>query len=151
MSLTAATDTRFDAYFAKGYLELIEGDPVRHDSGNGVLVSEKFAELNGLSVGDAFTLKQSDVYDSAELKDTDTVTEVRVQGIFREVAESTAGFSGWSASNTMYCTYDTLTSVRPTTRRTGSTRSPSTWTTPPIWSASWQTSRRAITGRTTSR
>ncbi len=119
VSLTAATDTRFDAYFAKGYLELIEGDPVRHDSGNGVLVSEKFAELNGLSVGDAFTLKQSDVYDSAELKDTDTVTEVRVQGIFREVAESTAGFSGWSASNTMYCTYDTLTSVRPTHKEDG--------------------------------
>ena len=75
--------------------------------------------MNGLSVGDAFTLKQSDVYDSAELKDTDTVTEVRVQGIFREVAESTAGFSGWSASNTMYCTYDTLTSVRPTHKEDG--------------------------------
>ncbi|WP_087194228.1 FtsX-like permease family protein [Gordonibacter sp. An230] len=117
--LTASTDTRFDAYFAKGYLELIEGEPVRHDSGDGVLVSERFAELNGLSVGDAFTLKQSSVYDSDELKDTDTVTEVRVQGIFREVAESTAGFSGWSASNTVYCTYDTLASVRPTHKDDG--------------------------------
>ena len=72
--IVANTNSEDDSYFTDGGFELTEGNAITPENKNTVLLHEKFAERNGLSVGD--TMRLSDVTDENRTSD------VTVAGIF---------------------------------------------------------------------
>lgn len=54
--VVANSDSREDSYFTEGGFELVEGDPITTEEGNLVLIHEKFAQRNELTVGDTMLL-----------------------------------------------------------------------------------------------
>lgn len=116
----AVSDSSFDSYFANGYLKLIDGDPITEDSGDGVLVSKGFAEKNGLSIGDTFSVRRATVHARmAGIDVGDTRTQVRVAGIFEPTAKSQADLASWSIDNAIFGTISTLDHARRGTAEQG--------------------------------
>ncbi len=72
--VVANGDSENDSYFTEAGFELTEGNAITSESESAVLLHEKFAERNGLSVGD--TMQLSDVTDEKRMID------VTVVGIF---------------------------------------------------------------------
>ncbi len=116
----AVSDSAFDSYFANGYLRLVDGEPVTEGSGAGVLVSRAFAEKNGLSVGDEFSVRRAAIHaQMAGIDVEDTRTQVRVAGIFEPTAKSQADLASWSMDNAIFGTISTLDHAREGTAEQG--------------------------------
>ncbi len=77
--VVANGDSENDSYFTEAGFELTEGNAITSESENAVLLHEKFAERNGLSVGD--TMQLSNVTDGNRMID------VTVVGIFTNTKE----------------------------------------------------------------
>jgi len=72
--IVANSNSQDDSYFTDGGFELTDGDPITTDSGNKALVHEKFAQRNGLAVGDTMLLRN--------VEDSSRTLTVTVAGIF---------------------------------------------------------------------
>lgn len=77
--VVANSNSQNDSYFTDGGFELIEGDPITAEEGKHVLIHEKFAKRNGLSVGDTMLL--------ANVEDGSQTIPVTVAGIFTNTKE----------------------------------------------------------------
>ena len=77
--IVANSNSQADSYFTEGGLELTQGDPITTEGGNQVLIHEKFAERNGLSVGDTMLLK--------DVEGKNRTIPVTVAGIFTNTKE----------------------------------------------------------------
>lgn len=80
--IVASSNSENDSYFTEGGFMLTEGKAITSENGNAVLIHEKFAERNGLTIGD--TIQLSDVTDK------NRVTDVTVAGIFTSTKEQDA-------------------------------------------------------------
>ena len=80
--IVASSNSENDSYFTEGGFKLTEGKAITSENGNAVLIHEKFAERNGLNIGD--TIQLSDVTDK------NRVTDVTVAGIFTSTKEQDA-------------------------------------------------------------
>lgn len=80
--IVASSNSENDSYFTEGGFKLTEGTAITSENGNAVLIHEKFAERNGLTIGD--TIQLSDVTDK------NRVTDVTVAGIFTSTKEQDA-------------------------------------------------------------
>ena len=80
--IVASSNSENDSYFTEGGFKLTEGKAITSENGNAVLIHEKFAERNGLTIGD--TIQLSDVTDK------NRVTDVTVAGIFTSTKEQDA-------------------------------------------------------------
>lgn len=77
--LVANTKSENDSYFTDGGFELTEGSPIVTETGNQVLIHEKFAKRNELSVGDTLLLR--------DVEDQTRTIPVTVVGIFTNTKE----------------------------------------------------------------
>lgn len=77
--LVANTKSENDSYFTDGGFELTEGSPIVTETGKQVLIHEKFAKCNGLSVGDTLLLR--------DVEDQTRTIPVTVVGIFTNTKE----------------------------------------------------------------
>jgi len=77
--IVANSNSENGSYFTEAGFELTEGNAITSESENAVLLHEKFAERNGLSVGD--TMRLSNVTDGNRMID------VTVAGIFTNTKE----------------------------------------------------------------
>lgn len=77
--LVANTKSENDSYFTDGGFELTEGSPIVTETGKQVLIHEKFAKRNGLSVGDTLLLR--------DVEDQTRTIPVTVVGIFTNTKE----------------------------------------------------------------
>ena len=110
----ASTDTRFDSYFAGGYLELVAGRHLTGADTNGALLSQDLAQANGLTLGDTITLRMSNHKASMLGYDPDdTCVEVEIVGLFQSTSKSTAAFSNWSMDNSIFTTLEVVKTARP--------------------------------------
>ena len=70
--VVANSNSQEDSYFTDGGFEMVEGSPITTETGNQVLIHEKFAQRNGLSVGDTMLL--------GNVEDKDKTIPVTVPG-----------------------------------------------------------------------
>lgn len=77
--IVANTESENDSYFTDGGFELTEGNAITSKSKNTVLLHEKFAQRNGLSVGDVMQL--------IGVTDGSRTIDVTVAGIFTNTKE----------------------------------------------------------------
>ena len=77
--VVANSDSQEDSYFTDGGFEMVEGNPITTETGSQVLIHEKFAQRNGLSVGDTMLL--------GNVEDKDKTIPVTVAGIFTNTEE----------------------------------------------------------------
>ena len=77
--IVANSNSQDDSYFTEGGFELAKGEPITTEGGNQVLIHEKFAERNGLSVGDTMLLK--------DVEGKNRTIPVTVAGIFTNTKE----------------------------------------------------------------
>ena len=70
---------RMTSYFTEGGFELTQGEPITTEGGNQVLIHEKFAQRNGLRVGDTMLLK--------DVEGKNRTIPVTVAGIFTNTKE----------------------------------------------------------------
>lgn len=77
--IVANTNSENDSYFTEGGFELTQGSAIMSENGDQVLVHQKFAKRNGLSIGD--TMRLTDVADRSRTMD------VTVTGIFTNTRE----------------------------------------------------------------
>ncbi len=77
--IVANSNSQDDSYFTDGGFELVEGDPITTESGNKVLIHEKFAQRNGLAVGDTMLL--------GNVTDSNRTIPATVAGIFTNTKE----------------------------------------------------------------
>lgn len=77
--IVANTNSDNDSYFTDGGFELIEGTAITSENKNSVLIHEKFAERNGLSVGDIMRL--------TDVTDENRSISATVAGIFTNTKE----------------------------------------------------------------
>ena len=77
--VVANSNSQEDSYFTDGGFEMVEGSPITTETGNQVLIHEKFAQRNGLSVGDTMLL--------GNVEDKDKTIPVTVAGIFTNTEE----------------------------------------------------------------
>ena len=77
--IVANSNSQNDSYFTDGGFELVEGEPITTQGGNQVLIHEKFAQRNGLSVGDTMLL--------GNVEDVEQTIPVMVAGIFTNTEE----------------------------------------------------------------
>ena len=75
----ANSNSQEDSYFTDGGFEMVEGNPITTETGSQVLIHEKFAQRNGLSVGDTMLL--------GNVEDKDKTIPVTVAGIFTNTEE----------------------------------------------------------------
>ena len=75
----ANSNSQDDSYFTEGGFELTQGEPITTEGGNQVLIHEKFAQRNGLSVGDTMLLK--------DVEGKNRTIPVTVAGIFTNTKE----------------------------------------------------------------
>ena len=80
--IVASSNSENDSYFTEGGFKLTEGKAITSENGNAVLIHEKFAERNRLTIGE--TIQLSDVTDK------NRVTDVTVAGIFTSTKEQDA-------------------------------------------------------------
>lgn len=77
--VVANSNSQEDSYFTDGGFEMVEGDPITTETGSQVLIHEKFAQRNGLSVGDTMLL--------GNVEDKSQTIPVTVAGIFTNTEE----------------------------------------------------------------
>ena len=77
--VVASSNSREDSYFTDGGFEMVEGNPITTETGSQVLIHEKFAQRNGLSVGDTMLL--------GNVEDKSQTIPVMVAGIFTNTEE----------------------------------------------------------------
>ena len=77
--VVANSNSREDSYFTDGGFEMVEGNPIITETGSQVLIHEKFAQRNGLSVGDTMLL--------GNVEDKSHTIPVMVAGIFTNTEE----------------------------------------------------------------
>lgn len=77
--IVANSNSQEDSYFTDGGFELIEGNAITDASRNEALVHEKFAQRNGLAMGDFMLL--------GSVEDENRTRLVTVTGIFRNTRE----------------------------------------------------------------
>ena len=77
--IVANSNSQDDSYFTEGGFELTQGEPITTEGGNQVLIHEKFAQRNGLSVGDTMLLK--------DVEGKNRTIPVTVAGIFTNTKE----------------------------------------------------------------
>ena len=77
--IVASSNTKDDSYFTEAGFELTEGNAITSGNGNEVLLHEKFAQKNGLSVGDTMLL--------GDVEDEHRTIPVTVVGIFTDTKE----------------------------------------------------------------
>ena len=77
--VVANSNSQEDSYFTDGGFEMVEGNPITTETGNQVLIHEKFAQRNGLSVGNTMLL--------GNVEDKDKTIPVTVAGIFTNTEE----------------------------------------------------------------
>ena len=77
--VVASSNSREDSYFTDGGFEMVEGNPIITETGSQVLIHEKFAQRNGLSVGDTMLL--------GNVEDKSHTIPVMVAGIFTNTEE----------------------------------------------------------------
>ena len=77
--IVANTNSENDSYFTDGGFELMEGTAITSANKNRVLIHEKFAERNGLSVGDTMRL--------SNVENGNRTVDVTVTGIFTNTKE----------------------------------------------------------------
>ena len=77
--VVASSNSREDSYFTDGGFEMVEGNPIITETGSQVLLHEKFAQRNGLSVGDTMLL--------GNVEDKSQTIPVMVAGIFTNTEE----------------------------------------------------------------
>lgn len=111
----ASTDTRYDTYFAEGYLKLSTGSPLTEADTGKVLISRELAEANGLQVGDSILLCEPEytLKRSGEQRQAASVS-VEIAGLFETSGDSTEMFSNWSMENSIFTTLSDLHQARPT-------------------------------------
>lgn len=111
----ASTDTRYDTYFAEGYLKLSAGSPLTEADAGKVLISRELAEANGLQVGDSILLCEPEytLKRSGEQRQAASVS-VEIAGLFEASGDSTEMFSNWSMENSIFTTLADLHQARPT-------------------------------------
>lgn len=110
----ASTNTKFDSYFAGGYIRLAAGRHLESEDTNGVIISKELAELNGLSVGDKMILQMSeDKAAMVNVNANETQTEVEIIGLFEATSKSSASLSNWSMDNAVYTDMKTVQHARP--------------------------------------
>lgn len=80
--IVASSNSENDSYFTEGGFMLTEGKAITSENGNAVLIHEKFAERNGLTIGDTIQL--------FDVTDKNRVTDVTVAGIFTSTKEQDA-------------------------------------------------------------
>lgn len=111
-----ATDTAFDAYFAQGFLKLVDGRHLEHGETGKALISKELADKNGLAVGDTITLQQSETKAKMNGVDPeDTMIEVEIVGLFESTAKASAVMSNWSIDNAVFTSLEVIQHVRPET------------------------------------
>lgn len=77
--IVANSNSQNDSYFTEGGFELVEGEPITTQGGGQVLIHEKFAQRNGLSVGDTMIL--------GNVENESQTIPVTVAGIFTNTEE----------------------------------------------------------------
>lgn len=77
--VVANSNSQEDSYFTDGGFEMVEGNPITTETGSQVLIHEKFAQRNGLSVGDTMLL--------GNVENKDKTIPVTVAGIFTNTEE----------------------------------------------------------------
>lgn len=77
--VVASSNSREDSYFTDGGFEMVEGNPIITETGSQVLLHEKFAQRNSLSVGDTMLL--------GNVEDKSQTIPVMVAGIFTNTEE----------------------------------------------------------------
>lgn len=77
--IVANSNSENDSYFTEGGFELTEGNALTFENRNAVLIHEKFAKRNGLTVGDTMRL--------SEVTNENCITDVTVAGIFTSTKE----------------------------------------------------------------
>ena len=77
--VVANSNSQEDSYFTDGGFEMVEGSPITTEAGSQVLIHEKFAQRNGLSVGDTMLL--------GNVENKDKTIPVTVAGIFTNTEE----------------------------------------------------------------
>ena len=77
--IVANSNSQNDSYFTDGGFELVEGEPITTQGGDQVLIHEKFAQRNGLSVGDTMIL--------GNVEHKSQTIPVTVAGIFTNTEE----------------------------------------------------------------
>lgn len=77
--IVANTNSENDSYFTDGGFELMEGTSITFANKNSVLIHEKFAEQNNLSVGDTMRL--------SNVENENRAVDVTVAGIFTNTKE----------------------------------------------------------------
>ena len=77
--VVANSNSQEDSYFTDGGFEMVEGSPITTETGSQVLIHEKFAQRNGLSVGDTMLL--------GNVENKDKTIPVTVAGIFTNTEE----------------------------------------------------------------
>ncbi len=100
--LVANSNTESDSYFIDAGFELTEGIAITSEQKNVVLLHEKFAERNGLSVGDRMFL--------GDVSDKSRAISVQVAGLFTNTKEQEA-----MEITPMYDLYDNIVFTDPAT------------------------------------
>lgn len=77
--IVANSNSQNDSYFTDGGFELVEGEPITTQGGSQALIHEKFAQRNGLSVGDTMIL--------GNVENESQTIPVTVAGIFTNTEE----------------------------------------------------------------
>ena len=77
--VVANSNSQEDSYFTEGGFQLVDGSPITAEEGNRVLIHEKFAQRNGLSVGDSMQM--------GNVEDESRTIPVTVAGIFTNTKE----------------------------------------------------------------
>ena len=80
--VTGNTDTSLNEYFVLEYYELKEGRHISPEDEGKALVSEGFAALNQLSIGDTFTMRLNDENLPDDIKKNLTSHALEIVGIF---------------------------------------------------------------------
>ena len=80
--IVANSDSEKDSYFTEGGFEITEGNPLTSESKNAVLLHDRFAKQNGLSVGDTMLL-------GSIIDEGDTIP-VTITGLFTNTKEQEA-------------------------------------------------------------
>ena len=98
--VAANSNSQEDSYFTDGGFEMVEGSPITTETVSQVLIHEKFAQRNGLSVGDTMLL--------GNVEDKSQTIPVTVAGIFTNTEEQDS--IGMAPS---YDLYDNIVFTRP--------------------------------------
>lgn len=79
--LTGVNDSQKETKFISKEFKLIQGEHLKNDDKNKVLIHKELAEKNNLKIGDKIKLK-SNIYDADNEKGAKETVEVEIKGIF---------------------------------------------------------------------